>query len=189
MLKGSTGAQARKWLALTPLAGRFALICGIGAVAIPTLVRAGLQGHVTGCEFTPYVPFVLVSAFLLRWWQAALIALASIAVMGGLFDGSLFHPMSCFFASAGTFAVTSAIMIGIAAIGRRLITPFPDWAADRSRDRIVFSLDKGHVWANWHGSGPPVRLGTREQVSYMMEDFLAQEELAERLEQKASRRR
>lgn len=178
---GETGARVRKWLVLTPMTGRIALVCGIAAVGFPTAVRAALDGVVTGCEFTPYVPFVLVSAIVLRWWQAALVALASVAIMGGIFEGSLFHVAPCFIPAAGTFAATSAIMIGIASVLRRLVAPFPDRATDQPAGGIVFSLDKGHVWANWYGLATPVRLGTRNEVSYMMQDFLAQEELASRL--------
>jgi hypothetical protein len=49
-----------------------ALLCGIFAVALPTAIRAAIDGVVTGCEFTPYLPFVLFSAILLRWWKVAL---------------------------------------------------------------------------------------------------------------------
>jgi len=101
--------------------------------------------------------------------------------MGGIFEGSLFHVAPCFFPAAGTFAATSAIMIGIASVLRRLVAPFPSAVTHQPAGGIVFSLDKGQVWANWYGLAAPVRLGTRNEVSYMMQDFLAQEELARRL--------
>jgi hypothetical protein len=135
---------------------------------------------VTGCEFTPYVPFVFLSAVVLRWWQASLVALASVAILGGLFEGSLLHPLPCFIPAAATFLVTSAIMIIIATTVSRVIAAIYN-RTDQPAGGIVFSLDKGHVWASWYGLSVPVRLGTRNEVSSMMEDFLAQEALSKRL--------
>jgi len=56
---------------------------------------------------------------------------------------------------------------------------------DESLGGIVFSLEKGQVWASWYGQGPPVLLGSQRKVGEMMKDFLAQEELARRLSQRA----
>lgn len=54
--------------------------------------------------------------------------------------------------------------------------------ADRSPiPDIVFSLIDGYVWASWIGSSARVRLGEYHDVTAMMEDFLAQSELAARL--------
>ena len=47
---------------------------------------------------------------------------------------------------------------------------------------IIFSLVDGFVWASWPGIAPKVRLGRSEGVAAMMRDFLAQGELAARLE-------
>ena len=71
--------------------GWLALACGMAAVWLPTVVRAAVNGVVTGCEFTPYIPFVLICAILLRWWQAAIVALVSVAILGGMFEGSMRH--------------------------------------------------------------------------------------------------
>jgi hypothetical protein len=46
---------------------------------------------------------------------------------------------------------------------------------------VIFSLDRGQVWASWYGQGPPVLLGSQRRVGEMMKDFLAHEELAKRL--------
>ena len=81
-------AGSTRWLIMPLLTGRFALLCAMVAVALPTLVRAAVDGVVTGCEFTPYLPFVLVCAILLRWWQAGAVALVSVGIIGGLFGGS-----------------------------------------------------------------------------------------------------
>ena len=76
-----------RWLQAPFVTGRLALLCGIGAVVIPTIIRVSAHGFVTGCEFTPYLPFVLLSAILLLWWQAGAVAFASAAVFSGLFVG------------------------------------------------------------------------------------------------------
>lgn len=166
-----------QWLRAPVLEGRLALVCAVVAVAIPTAVRAAVEGTVTGCEFTPYLPFVLLAAIMLRWWQTGLVALASAAVMGGLFVGSLgeFLVQPCFLSSAGMFLGASAIMVGVAAVVRRVIADFQ--RRGEAAGGVVFSLEKGQVWASWYGSGPPMRLGPEKQVGAMMEDFLAQVEL------------
>ena len=46
---------------------------------------------------------------------------------------------------------------------------------------IVFSFVDGAVWASWPGQEASVKLGAYDAVTYMMRDFLAQCELAERL--------
>ena len=47
---------------------------------------------------------------------------------------------------------------------------------------VVFSLEQGDAWASWYGSHSWIRLGPDEEVAEMMRDFLAQRELAKRLE-------
>jgi hypothetical protein len=44
---------------------------------------------------------------------------------------------------------------------------------DDASGGVVFSLDKGEVWASWNGQGIPVRLGSQRRVARMMLDFLA----------------
>jgi len=166
-----------RWLRLPVLSDWQALLCGVVAVGIPTLVRAAVNGEVTGCEFTPYLPFVLISAVLLRWWQAGIVALASVAIMGDLFSGSM-SVMPCFVPAAAIFLASSAAMIGVAMLLRRCIQ---DRSTEQPSGGIVFSLEKGEVWASWYGDGQPVRLGTERKVAVMMEDFLAQVELGKRL--------
>ena len=69
----------------TPLLrGWMALVGAAIAVGIPTSLRAAVDGVVTGCEFTPYLPFVLASAILLGWRLSVLVTLVSVALMGGL---------------------------------------------------------------------------------------------------------
>ena len=163
------------------LGGAPAFVFALFAVACPTLIRAAMTGGILGCEFTPYLPFVLGAAILLRWWQAGLVALASVAVMGGLFDGSMIFEMPCFPLAAAIFLAASAMMVGIAIILRRMLAALRNRGDDHADDEIVFSLKEGIVWASWYGDDAPVMLGTERKVSEMMEDFLAQGEVARRL--------
>jgi hypothetical protein len=174
-------AGLSRWLSGPVLTGWRALACGSIAVALPTLVRAAINGEVTGCEFTPYVPFLLVAAILLRWWQASLVAIAAVAIMGGLFEGLLSRHVipACFAPSATVFLAASAGLIAFASVLRRLIAGLQK--PNEEAGGVVFSLDRGEVWASWYGHAHPLRLGTRRKVARMMEDFLKQEDLARRL--------
>ena len=112
-----------QWLRAPLLTGHRAIFCVIIALALPTLVRAAVNGVVTGCEFTPYLPFVFVCAVMLRWWQAGAVALASVAILGGLFEGPPRHMLAlpCFLPSAGIFLAASAGMIAMAVLVRQII--------------------------------------------------------------------
>jgi len=169
-----------RWLKASPLTGRLALLCGLVAILLGTLIREGIDGDVTGCEFTPYLPFVLVSAILLRWWQAGLVALASVAALGGLFMGPPAELLGshCFLSSSGIFLASSAAMIGFVCLVRGLTLSLHVPGADESAGGIVFSLKEGEVWASWYGQGPPVLLGSQAKVTAMMEDFLGQVRVA-----------
>ena len=174
-----------RWRRTPLLTGWMATTCAIFAVAVPTLVRAAVNGVVTGCEFTPYLPFIFLSAMTLRWWQASSVALACVVIMGGYLEGSPNQvlELSCFLPSAGIVLAASAGMIAAAVFIRHVI------AAPRKGDGgsggVIFSLEQGEVWASWYGQDHPVRLGNRSRVANMMEDFLKQEQLAERLPAKS----
>ena len=168
-----------RWLRALPLGGWPALVCAFVAVALPTGVRAAVSGVVTGCEFTPYLPFVLVSAIMLRWWMAAIVALASTAIMGGLLEGLQGLHLPCFASSAGMFLASSALIIAVAVVGRRVLLGLLKRHGDSGG--LIFSLEKGDVWASWYGHDAPVRLGSQRKVAEMMEDFLAQVQLGKRL--------
>jgi len=171
------------WLAKPPLAGRMALLAAIAALSLATAIRAAVNGVVTGCEFTPYLPFVLLSAILLRWWQAALIALFSVPVLGLLFIGTPGDLLqsACFQSSTAMFLAASAAMIGFVWLGRGLFHALHRPGADEAGGGVVFSLEDGEVWASWYGQGRPVLLGSEDKVSGMMHDFLAQVEVGKRL--------
>ena len=46
---------------------------------------------------------------------------------------------------------------------------------------IIFSSRDGYVWASWPDSNATMRLGRHSMVAAMMQDFLAQDALGERL--------
>jgi hypothetical protein len=170
-----------RWLKQPFVTGPWALGCGIGAVAVPTIIRYSVNGAVSGCEYTPYLPFILLSAVLLRWWQAGLVTLACAAVFSGVFLGSpmefLHHECTSY--SVGMFLAASTMIISIVvAIRGWTVRMFSH--ADEASGGVIFSMDDGQVWASWYGQGPPVCLGSQQKVGEMMEDFLAQEELAKR---------
>ena len=171
-------AGLTRWIQAPRLTGRQALLCGLLAVALPTAVRAAVNGAVTGCEFTPYLPFVLVSGILLRWWHAAAVAVASVLVLGGLFGGSLTQfEAACFQSATAIFLASSAMIIGTVMIVRRTIAAVLGRGACDASGGIIFSLEEGQVWASWHGREAAIQLGSETEVAAMMEDFLAQVEL------------
>lgn len=178
-------AQAARLLGTPVTTGWAAFLWVVGAVAVPTAIRAAVNGVVTGCEFTPYLPFVLIAALMLRWWQASIVGLAAVGIMGGLFEGTLANPDACFIPAAGMFLASSAAMIAATIMGRRLITSFLNHDLDEAKGGAVFSVENGEVWVSWYGQGSPLRLGTQTKVSEMMRDFLAQEELGKRLNGKS----
>lgn len=177
----------RQWFAKPPLEGRLALLSAIAALITATAIRAAVDGAVTGCEFTPYLPFVLLSAIWLRWWQAALIALVSVPVLGMLFIATPDHLLHshCFLSSSAIFLAASAAMIGFVMLCRGLFVALHRPGADESQGGVVFSLEDGEVWASWYGRGRPVLLGSEDKVSLMMHDFLAQVEVGKRLNGKS----
>lgn len=179
----SLSGPLRQWLSRPPLDGRSALLAALGALTAATAIRAAVNGIVTGCEFTPYLPFVLFSAILLPWWQAALVASFSVPLLGLFFMGTpaeLVHS-ECFVSSAAIFLAASAAMIGLMLIVRGLFVALQRPGEDEANGGVVFSLEDGEVWASWYGRGRPVLLGSQDKVSSMMHDFLAQVELGKRL--------
>jgi hypothetical protein len=174
-------AEFDRWLRQPPVTGWLALPCALIAISVPTAIRLAVSGVVTGCEFTPYLPFILVCAILLRWWQAGAAALMSVAIMGGEFGGSSHFGLECFVSAAAIFLAASAAMILFVTWVRSASATRQRQDLDESMGGVVFSLEKGEVWASWYGQGTPVRLGSQRKVSEMMSDFLAQAEVGKRL--------
>ena len=63
----------KRVLLTPPLRGKWAWLVGLAAVAVPTLIRAAVQGSVSTGLFVTYIPFVLLVVLLLRPGVAALL--------------------------------------------------------------------------------------------------------------------
>jgi len=176
-------AVLRRWLESHPFNGRAAIVVGATAVAIPTAIRFAVDGVVSGIPVTGYVPFVLISAVLLGWLNASMVAVASALIGDALFVGPanelLEGPSDVF--TVGLFLIVSGVLIGFVELVRRIVAEDDHVEVDREPSGIIFSLEKGQAWASWRGQGEPVRLGPQAEVAEMMEDFLAQVEVAKRL--------
>ena len=172
----------RKALLAAPFSDKVALLFCIAAVAVPTLIRAAIHDLVTSGVFLTYVPFVLLAALLVNPRLAAVVALASATVADYFFMQPHFalaaSPNNLF--SIGFFLITSALIMVIVQAVRSFIGDCLD--PDASDEiRIIFSEKKGEAWAHWHAERPPVKLGPHKEVAEMMEDYIAQVRLGERL--------
>ena len=177
------------WFAKPPVTGGWAIFWAVAAVAAPTLIRASLDGIVVGVAVTPYVPFVLLAAIFLGWRHAAFVALASALIADAAFIGPprQFLEGPTDIVALGFFLLASAMIIAfVNEIRSELSERHGSASSTEGPGGIVFSLEGGQAWASWYGSGPAIRLGPQEEVAKMMEDFLAQIELAKYLTQKAS---
>lgn len=176
-------AELMKRLMVPSVTGTRAFGLVILCVAIPTLIRAAVDGFVTGCEFSVYQPFVLVAAIFMQWRYAAIVALASVGLADYLFmTHASFFSGPCDTYVVGVFLTVSALIIGLVQFVRARFAGII--STDRSEfasGQVVFSLENNQAWAGWHGRKTMVQLGTKDDVAEMMEDFLAQLELAERL--------
>lgn len=173
----------RDWLVEPPVKGIAAFFWSIVAIAVPTLVRASLDPFITGCQTIAYIPAVLLSAIFLGWRYTAAVALASAVIIDALFIGSpslLAEGVCDLFGMGGTL-FASALIIGFVEAVRFIV-------GDLIRERtsgIVFSTADGQAWASWYGRSARVHLGNQHQVAEMMQDYLAQLELAARLSKAA----
>jgi len=164
--------------------GNLAFMWALLAVLVPTAIRLSVDGQVSGVAVTPYLPFIVLSAVTLAWWQAGLVALASALIGDALFIGVpnriLEGPSDLF--AVGAFLVAAGLIIAVVQVVREMM-------ADGHRggingevtNGIIFSLRDGEAWASWKTDPWAVRLGPQEEVAAMMEDFLAQIKVAERL--------
>ncbi len=172
-----------KLLLAPPQTGKTGLLLSILLIAVPTAIRLSVDGYVTGIGFTPYTPFVLLAALLVGWRPAIAIAV-SCAVFGDiLFVGprQLFEGPTDIFGMIA-FLTTSALIIGLVEAARAIIeNTLRPARQDGKPAPVVFSLQGGDAWASWYGSHSWIRLGPKDEVAEMMEDFLAQLELGKRL--------
>jgi hypothetical protein len=176
----------RAWLAAPPLAGIRATLFALSALAVPTIIRASLENFVSEAGFIIYIPFLLLSALSLKWWQAAALALLSAITGDFLFVGPPFQLLETANDRFGTavFLVSSAMIIAIGYLIKRVVSD-PLWLngpSDNSSS-VVFSLERGQAKVSWYGARTFVHLGPEQEVAEMMKDFLDQRELAKRFEE------
>lgn len=174
----------RPWLINHSVPVGWAFFWSLVAVAVPTVIRNSVQGIVTGCESVAFVPAVLLTAIFLGWRYAALVALASAFVADALFLGHdrMLLEGPCDYFGVSTFLISSTLIIGaVEAIRSEIAPTAKSDTIDQPSTGIVFSLEGGQAWASWYGEGSAVRLGSQKEVAEMMQDFLAQIELAKRL--------
>ena len=177
-------ATVRSLLEAPLVTGIQALPLAMLAVAVPTFIRSALDGTVVGVAVTPYVPFVLLAALFLGWGTATAIAIFDAAIADALFIGppNQFLEGPSDLAAVGFFLASAAMIIGFVQAARHVLASRPPAGQSMNASSgIVFSLEQGQAWASWYGSGPAVRLGPQEEVTEMMQDFIAQVELGKRL--------
>jgi hypothetical protein len=152
-------------------------------IAIPTLIRAAVDGLVTGCELSVFLPFVLVAAIFMEWRYAAIVALGSVGLADYLFmTHTAFFSGPCDLYVVGVFLTSSTLIISLVQFIRfRFAGVISTDRSEFASGQVVFSLENNKAWAGWHGRKTMVQLGTKDDVAEMMEEFLAQLELAERL--------
>jgi len=170
-----------------PASGSSALGYAIAFVAIPTAIRLLIGLYIDQLPFLPYLPFVIVAAIVLDWKWAVATALASWIVADLLFIGPRFHLGFGAYELIGftIFLVSTLLLIGVAKAVRVVVeNSLRPARPDGIAAPVVFSLEGGQAWASWYGSHSWVRLGPENEVAEMMRDFLAQRELAERLDRK-----
>lgn len=176
-------AELTKRLMMPSVTGSKAIGFAVLCVAIPTMIRAAVDGFVTGCEFSIFLPFVLVAAIFMEWRYAAIVALASVGLADYLFmTHTAFISGPCDVYVVSVFLTISTLIIGlINGIRVRFSGILSTDRSEFASGQVVFSLEDNQAWAGWHGRKAMVQLGTKDDVAEMMEDFLAQLELAERL--------
>ena len=177
-------AELMRRLLAPSITGTWAVGLIILCIAIPTLIRAAVDGFVTGCEFSVYLPFVLVAAIFMEWRYAAVVALGSVGLADYLFmTNASFFSGPCDVYVVGIFLTSSTLIISLVQFVRvRFSGVISTDRSDFMSGQVVFSLENDQAWAGWHGRKTMVQLGSKDEVAEMMEDFLAQLELAERLE-------
>jgi hypothetical protein len=171
-------------LATPPIAGPIAPILGIAALAAPTAILSLDHSLPGGACCTTYFPFVLLAVILLGPIYASLVAIGSAGLADALFMGPRYQlfesPMDKFGDIASLISFT-LIIVCVGLFRRILAQGAHPQVSVESASGIIFSLEEGVALVSWRESGPPLRLGPDEEVADMMQDFLAQRELAKRI--------
>ena len=181
--KRSREATLRAALRAPLLTGVRAFLFGAFCVLAPTLIRAIIGDVVVVAVFLTFVPFVIIAAIFLRPRDAAIVALVSALAADYFFMEPYFAlavaPGDLF--SMGFLLLISAMVIALMKFVRRFVADTLDPVTDEHSHRVIFSERQGEAWAHWDGKRPSVKLGPHKKVAEMMEDYVAQVELGERL--------
>jgi hypothetical protein len=168
-----------------PATGWRALIYGLVLIATPTVLRIVVNELIQGrLAFFVYIPFVILAGAFLAWKHAAVVALAC-GIIALLFFVEPYYRIGINAYEVigfAIFAVSSVLIIALVEAVRTIVENSLRPARPEGLSTpVVFSLEGGQAWVSWYGSHSWVRLGPEEEVAEMMEDFLAQRELAKRL--------
>jgi hypothetical protein len=176
---------SKSWLFTPPLHGAWALVASVVSVALPTAIGLGLPSQIAEQPCTIFCPFVLATSILCGWRYALPVALGSAIACSSIpmSNPYEFHVGSGEIEWMLTFLAYSAFAILVVQLFRRTAArSLRQAGAKEHAGGIVFSLDGGQAWASWYGIDAPVRLGPRDEVVRMMEDFIAQVEVGRRLQ-------
>lgn len=176
------------WLYRPPIDGLGAVAVTVAAIAIPTLIRLVTMPGVRDETCTVFCPFVLLTVLLCGWRYASVAAIGGAIACNTILMGApyAFHLQRPEIEGLGTFLGYSAFAILIVHLFRATAArSLRQAGAKENAKGVVFSLDGGEAWASWYGVDAPVRLGPRDQVVRMMEDFIAQVELGKRFDRES----
>jgi len=180
---------SRNWLFAPPLNAAPAWAVTAAAIAIPSTLRIVIPPHLMDQGCTTFFPFVLTTSILCGWRFASLVALGSALACHMIMAGTPFNFQisDAEVEGFGIFLVSSGLMIAVVRLFRAAASRSLRQAGARGNEKgVVFSLDGGEAWASWYGVDAPVRLGPRDQVVHMMEDFIKQVELGKKFERNGS---
>ena len=180
------------WFITPPLGALWLVPWTIVALPVAALIRSSMScPDMIGECCTPLFLFVLFTGVLLGWRAGVIATVASLATSYWLStrQGMHMHSDVGEFWGIVLFSTSCAFILGLVELTRRTLARFARLAhPNEYSSGVIFSLEKGHAWASWPGNPAPVRLGPQQEVAAMMEDFLAQIELARRLESNGTAR-
>jgi len=177
---------SNSWLFTPPLKGFAAGLFSFFALVIPTTIRLSLHLRIDDEPHTLFSIFVLATVILCGWRYAVAVAIGTAIVCNTVMMGPPygFHFTPAEMLGLGTCLGYSLFVIAVVQLFRETASrSLRQAGAKESASGIIFSVDEGQAWASWYGVDAPVRLGPKEEVAAMMEDFLAQVELSDRLKQ------
>lgn len=175
---------SKSWLFAPPVCGPWAVAVAVAGIAIPTIIRLAMVPGIDDQACTVFCPFVLAVSILCGWRYALATAVGSAIACNTILMGVpyRFHLERSEIEGLSTFLGYSVFLILVVRLFRLTAARSLRQAGARERvSGVVFSLDEGQAWASWYGVDAPVRLGPANEVIPMMEDFIAQANVAMRL--------